>query len=155
MSINTQYRNYNVVLRGQNLLRGVQNFWVGLLFSEFSNNLRKKQKRSSCQFGLRLSEFSVDLKKKKNVISPNYSTYFLVFFRFTKKGYHLETAVRGRGVWLGMLGISGEQNFCSGGCRPFLPPPPPRVCGPVNTNPEHDNISRRNRIFTVLQCLTY
>ena len=133
------------------MLRGGQNFWVGLLFSEFSDDLRNKEKRSSCQFGLRLFEFPVDLQNKK-VISLNYSTYLLVFCRFTKKGHHLETAVRGRGVWLDMLGILGGRNFCLGGAAPFCSPP--RSCGPVNTNPEHNTISCRNRIFTVLQCLT-
>ena len=52
-----------------------------------------------------------------------------------------------------MLGILGGRNFCLGDAAPFCPPPP-RSCGPVNTNPEHDNIFRRNRIFAVLQCLT-
>ena len=49
-------------LGGKICFWGGQNFWVGLLFSEFS----------------------VDLKKKK-VISPNCSIYLLDFCRFPKK----------------------------------------------------------------------
>ena len=30
---------------GQNFFLGVQNFWVGLLFSEFSVDLKKKKKK--------------------------------------------------------------------------------------------------------------
>ena len=51
-------------LGGQNLFLEVgQNFGVGLLFSEFSVDLKKK---SSCQCGLLFSEFDVDLQKKKS-----------------------------------------------------------------------------------------
>ena len=104
---------------------GGQNFWVGLLFSEFF----------------------VDLKKK--VISPNCSIYLLVFCRFPKKSHPLESAARESGVWVGIL---GGRNFCLGGaasfCSPIVAALLIRIC------PEHDNISGRTRISTVLQCLT-
>ena len=48
-----------------------------------------------------------------------------------KKSHHLATAARERGVWVGMVGILGGQNFCLGERRPLLLP---RSCGPVNTN---------------------
>ena len=57
-----------------------------------------------------------------------------------------------------MLGILGWWNFCLGGCRPLPapPPPPPPVVAAllIRICPEHENICSRNRIFTVLQCLT-
>ena len=50
------------------------------------------------------------------------------------------------------MGILGGRNFCLGGAAP--------ICSPVvavlliRICPEHDNTSGRNKIFTVLQCLT-
>ena len=50
------------------------------------------------------------------------------------------------------MGILGGPNFCLGGAAP--------ICSPVvaalliRICPEHDNTSGRNKIFTVLQCLT-
>ena len=105
---------------------GGQNFRVGLLFSEFS----------------------IDLKKKK-VISRNCSIYLLVFCRFPKKSHPLETTARERGVWVGIL---GRQNFCLVGAAPFCSPVVAALL--IRICLEHDNISGRNRISTVLQCLT-
>ena len=86
-------------LGGKICFWGGQNFWVGLLFSEFS----------------------VDLQKKK-VISPNcFTSSFLSVSK--KKSHHLETAARKKGVSVGMLDILGKRNFYLGGRRPFLPPP--------------------------------
>ena len=125
--------------RGQNLLRGAKIFGL-VYFSPSSPMISEKKKKSSCQIGLRLSEFSVDVRKIKGHLAKLFylSPSFLSIYK--KKGHHLETAVKGRGVWLDMLGILGGSNFYLGGCRSFLLP---RSCGLVNTNPEHDNISRR------------
>ena len=50
------------------------------------------------------------------------------------------------------MGILGGRNFCLGGAAPFCSPVVAalleRIC------PEHDIISGRNRISTVLLCLT-
>ena len=53
---------------------------------------------------------------------------------------------------MGMLGIIGGRNFCLGGRLPFFPPVVAALL--ILICPEHDNISGRNRISTVLQCLT-
>ena len=82
----------------------------GLVYFSPSSLLISKKKRSSRQFGLFFSEFYVDLKK------------------IPKKSHYLETVARKRGVWVGMLGILGGQNFCLGGTAPFCPP---RSFGPV------------------------
>ena len=110
-------------------LGGGQNFWLGLLFFEFSDDL-----------------------KKKKVISPNCSIYLLVFCRFPKKSHPLETAAREKGVWVGMVGILRRRNFCLEGAAPFCSPVVAALL--IRICPEHDNISGRNRISTVLQCLT-
>ena len=85
---------------------GGQNFWIGLIFTQFS----------------------VDLKKKK-VIAPIWSTFLRVLCWFPKKKtHHLETAARESEVWVGMQGSLRGQNFCLGGRRSVLPLP---SCGPV------------------------
>ena len=129
MSINTQCCNQNVVLRGQNLFLGGAKI-----------------------FGLVFFSPSFLLISKKKIISPNCSIYLLVFFRFPKKSQPLETAAREREVWVGMVGILGGRNFCLGGATPFYSPVVAALL--IRICPEHDNISGRNRISIVLQCLT-
>ena len=51
-----------------------------------------------------------------------------------------------------MLGILRGRNFCLGGRRPLLPTVVAALL--IRICPEHDNISGRNGISTVLQCLT-
>ena len=50
------------------------------------------------------------------------------------------------------MGILGKRNFCLGGAAPFCSPVVVALL--IRIFPEHDNISSRNRISTVLQCLT-
>ena len=52
-----------------------------------------------------------------------------------------------------MLGILGGRIFLWG-CRPLLLPPPVVAALLIRICPEHDNISGRNRVSTVLQCPT-
>ena len=49
------------------------------------------------------------------------------------------------------MGILGGQKFCLGGAAPFCSPVVAALL--IRIYPEHDNISGRNRISTVLQCL--
>ena len=68
-----------------------------------------------------LSSLLISKKKKGHLAKLFYlSPSFLSIYK--KKGHHLETAARGRGVWLGMLGILGGRNFCLGGAALFCPP---------------------------------
>ena len=87
-----------------------------------------KKKGSSRQVVLFISQFSVG---------------------FQKKSHPLETAAGERGVWVGIL---GGRNFCLGGASPFCSPVVAALL--IRICPEHNNISGRNRILTVLQCLT-
>ena len=103
-------------------------------------------------FGLVYFSPSSLLIPPKKIISPNCSIYRLVFCRFPKKSHPLETAARERGVWVDMLDILGGQNFCLGGTAPFCSSVVASLL--IRICPEHDNISGRNRISTVLQCLT-
>ena len=108
---------------------GGQNFWDGLLFSEFSVDLQKRRKKGLyTKLVFFFPKFLLISKKKKKVISLNCSAYFLVFCCFPKKSHHFKTAARERGLWMGMLEFLGGQNFCLGGCRPLLPP---RSCSPA------------------------
>ena len=101
-----QYRNKTLFLRGQNLFLGYQNLWVSLLFSEFSVDLKKKKGHRANLVYFCLSSLLISIKKK--VISPNCSTYLLVFsWFFPQKSHHFETVARERGVWVSMLGILG------------------------------------------------
>ena len=107
---------------------GSQNFWVGLLFSEFSVDLKNKIK---------------DHLAKSLYLSPSFLSVS------KKKSHPLETAARERGVWVGTL---EGRNFCLGGAAPFCSPVVAALL--IRLCPEHDNTSGRNRISTVLQCLT-
>ena len=49
------------------------------------------------------------------------------------------------------MGILGRRNFCLGGAAPFCSPVVVALL--IRIFPEHDNISGRNRISTVLLCL--
>ena len=113
------------------------------------NSLLITKKKSSRQ----IAPFTVSpsfrwVSKKKKVISPNCSIYLLVFCGFPKKSYRLEIAARERGVWVGIL---GGQKFCLGSAAPFCSPVVAALL--IQICPEHD-ICGRNRISTVLQCLT-
>ena len=85
----SQCRNQNAVVRGQNFILGGQHFWVGLLFSKFSVDSRKK-KVVARNFSTPSFLF-ISKNKTKQVISPNCSTYFLVFCCFPKKSCFLAT----------------------------------------------------------------
>ena len=50
-----------------------------------------------------------------------------------------------------MVGILAGQKFCLGGAAPFCSPVVAALL--IRICPEHDNISGRNTISTVLQCL--
>ena len=78
-----------------------QNFWVGLVFTKFSVDIQKK--KSSRQCDLLFSEVSVGFHKKKQP-----------FWNCCKGSESL-------GEYAGQFG--GEE-FCFGGRRPLLPPPP-------------------------------
>ena len=95
---------------------GGQIFWVGLLFSDFFVDLKKKKKRSSHRTGLLFSKFSVDLKKQSH---RNKSIYLSLSFQFlSKKSCFLATAATER---MSMLEILGGQNFCLENAAPFAP----------------------------------
>ena len=79
---------------------GGQNFCVGLLFFDFSFDLKKKKGHLAKLFYLSPSFLSVSKKKK----------------------HPLNTAARERGVWVGMVGILGGRNFCLGAPPPFAHP---------------------------------
>ena len=64
---------------------GGKNFWVGLLFFKFSVDLPKKGQKNGHRANLVFFSPSSMLTSKKKVISPNCSTYFLVFCWFPKK----------------------------------------------------------------------
>ena len=84
---------------------GGQNFWVGLVFTKFS----------------------VDLKKKKKVIAPIWSTFFRVLCWFPKKKATILKLPQEKGKLGGHAGqFGGGQNFCSGERHPLLPLPPSR-----------------------------
>ena len=71
---------------------GGQNFWVGLLFSEVSVDLKKKKKKK-------------DHLAKLFDLSPSFLSVS------NKKKHPIETAARERGVWVDMVGILGGGIF--------------------------------------------
>ena len=78
-------------LGGQNLfLGGGQSFWVGLHFSEFSVDLRKKEKRHRANLVYFCSSSLVDLLEKRS------SRQIVLFISPNKKSHHLETAASER-----------------------------------------------------------
>ena len=86
---------------GKISFRRGQNFWVGLLFYEFSGDLKKTKTGHRTEL--------VDFSPSSLLIS-------------NQKRYHLETAARVKEVWVGILGSLGRRNFCLGGTAPFCPP---------------------------------
>ena len=96
---------------------GGQNFWVCLLFSEVSVDLKKK-KRSSHEIGLIFSKFSADFKKKGHL-----AKLFRLFPSFLLLSKQKVAFSPQKGTLGGHAGNFRGVKFFFRGRRPLLPPP--------------------------------